>query len=124
MVADRPATIEEATSETMTETVGMGDSGGMGESGGYGFRLVVAPAAGRVRHLPPTRFHDGHEWVTAGQAVALVEQGSAGVEVCSPVDGRVAGILVRDGEPVLPGQPVVWVHEGLVPPATSEEDAR
>jgi biotin carboxyl carrier protein len=84
----------------------------MGEPGGFGFRLLVSPAAGRIRHLPPSRFHDGHEWVASGQPVVLVEQGSVAIEVKSPMDARVAGILVRDGEPVQPGQPLVWLDEG------------
>lgn len=82
----------------------------IGETMSLGFRLVVAPAAGRVRHLPPARFHDGAEWVSAGQAVAVVEQGSVVVTVESPVEARVAGILVREGEPVVPGQPLVWLE--------------
>jgi biotin carboxyl carrier protein len=83
----------------------------VGEPGGFGFRLVVAPAAGRIRHLPPAEFHDGYEWVSAGQPMALVEQGSVAVEVIAPASARVAGVLVRDGEPVLKGQPVVWLDE-------------
>ena len=43
--------------------------------------------------------------------VAVIEQGSRSVEVRSPIDARVAGVLVRDGEPVLPGQPIVWLDE-------------
>lgn len=83
----------------------------MGEPGGFGFRLVVAPVAGRLRHLPPAGFEDGQEWVSAGQPVAVVEQGSVAVEVRSPVEGRVAGVLVRDGEPVAAGQPLVWLDD-------------
>jgi biotin carboxyl carrier protein len=81
----------------------------MGEGGSFGFQLVVAPTAGRLRHLPPVRFVGGEEWVSPGQPVALIEQGSASVPVLSPVEARVAGILVRDGEPVMPGQPLVWL---------------
>jgi biotin carboxyl carrier protein len=85
----------------------------MGESaGGFGFFLVVSPAAGRMRHLPPVRFHDGQELVTAGQPVAVIEQGSVSIEVKSPFDAIVAGVLVRDGEPVQPGQPLVWLEAG------------
>jgi biotin carboxyl carrier protein len=82
-----------------------------GESVGLAVRLLVSPGAGRLRHLPPVEFHDGAEWVAAGQPVALVEQGRATVEVRSPIDARVAGILVRDGEPVAQGQPLVWLEE-------------
>ena len=85
----------------------------MGESAGvFGFFLVVAPAAGRMRHLPPVQFHDGQEWVSAGQPVAVIEQGASTIEVRSPMDAMVAGILVRDGEPVQPGQPLVWLEGG------------
>ena len=83
----------------------------MGESGTFGFRLLVSPASGRLRHLPPARFHDGEEWVSPGQAVAVVEQGSTSIEVKSPVEARVSGILVRDGEPVAAGQPLVWLDD-------------
>jgi biotin carboxyl carrier protein len=88
----------------------------LGESaGGFGFRLIVSPVAGRLRHLPPARFVEGEEWVGAGQPVALVEQGTTTIEVRSPIDGRVAGVLVRDGEPVHPGQPLVWLMPGSAP---------
>lgn len=83
----------------------------MGESVGLGVRLLVSPAAGRLRHLPPVQFHGGQEWITAGQAVALVEQGSVAVQVRSPIDARIAGVLVRDGEPVAAGQPLVWLDD-------------
>jgi biotin carboxyl carrier protein len=87
----------------------------MGEAGGgFGFRLLVSPAAGRVRHLPPVRFDGGVELVSRDQVVAVIEQGSTSVEVRAPVEARVAGILVRDGEPVAPGQPLVWLD--VVPP--------
>jgi biotin carboxyl carrier protein len=65
-----------------------------------------------MRHLPPVRFHDGQEWVSAGQPVAVIEQGSVSIEVKSPFDAIVAGVLVRDGEPVQPGQPLVWLEAG------------
>jgi biotin carboxyl carrier protein len=86
-----------------------------GESAVLGFRLLVAPAAGRVRHLPPSEFKDGAEWVSAGQAVAVIEQGSSTITVESPVSGRLAGVLIRDGAPVLPGQPLAYVEERPAP---------
>jgi biotin carboxyl carrier protein len=86
-----------------------------GESAVLGFRLLVAPAAGRVRHLPPSEFKDGAEWVSAGQAVAVIEQGSSSITVESPVSGRLAGVLIRDGAPVLPGQPLAYVEERPAP---------
>lgn len=103
-VADDPATALEAQPAAHHDS--------FGGAGGFAFRLVVAPAPGRLRHLPPSAFHEGHEWVDRGQVLALIEQGSTAVEVRSPVEGRLAGVLVRDGEPVLRGQPLVWLDEG------------
>jgi biotin carboxyl carrier protein len=105
----RQARAEREATQDTTEQVEQGQ--GTGESVGLAVRLLVSPGAGRLRHLPPIEFHDGAEWVTAGQAVALVEQGRVTVEVRSPIDARVAGILVRDGEPVAQGQPLVWLEE-------------
>jgi biotin carboxyl carrier protein len=45
-----------------------------------------------------------------------VEQGSAAIEVKSPIEAMVAGMLVRDGEPVQPGQPLVWLDEAAKRP--------
>jgi len=100
-----------STAEGAARPITEASSHAVGESGGLAFRLVVSPAAGRMRHLPPVRFEDGVEYVTAGQPVAVIEQGSSSVEVRAPVDARVSGILVRDGEPVMPGQPLVWLDE-------------
>ena len=83
----------------------------VGESTGLAVRLLVSPAAGRLRLLPPSRFRRGEEWVSTGQTVALVEKGSAVLEVKAPSEARVAGVLVRDGEPVAPGQPLIWLDE-------------
>jgi biotin carboxyl carrier protein len=74
-------------------------------------RVVVAPGPGRVRLLPPVRFHDGHEWVEAGQPVARIEQGQSSVEVVAPASGRVTSVLAIDGEPVVAGQPVMAIEE-------------
>jgi biotin carboxyl carrier protein len=80
-----------------------------------GFRLVVAPAAGKVRHRPPAQFQDGEEWVSTGQVVAVIEQGPSSVDVRSPVAGRLAGVLVRDGTPVFPGQPLLFLDRSMSP---------
>jgi biotin carboxyl carrier protein len=93
----------------------------VGESLGLPVRLVVSPAGGRLRLLPPSRFHAGEEWVTAGQRIALVENGPVVHEVRSPSDARVAGVLVRDGEPVAPGQPLVWLDETARAPRTTDD---
>ncbi len=103
--------------------------GPIGERGSYGFRLVVAPIAGRMRHLPPERFDGGEEWVSPGQPVALIDNGKNVVPVQSPIEGRLAGVLVRDGEPVLRGQPLVWLDQAprdpvRRPPEDPEETSR
>jgi pyruvate/2-oxoglutarate dehydrogenase complex dihydrolipoamide acyltransferase (E2) component len=95
----------------------------MGESLGLPVRMVVAPAGGRLRLLPPARFQDGQEWVSAGQTVAVVENGPVIHEVRAPHEARVAGVLVRDGEPVAPGQPLVWLDESVRPPEPIGADA-
>jgi biotin carboxyl carrier protein len=74
-------------------------------------RVVVAPSAGRVRLLPPVRFHDGHEWVDAGQPVARIEHGGTSVEIVAPASGRVTSVLALEGEPVVAGQPVMAIEE-------------
>ena len=86
-------------------------AGGVGESVGLGMRLVVSPTPGRLRLLPAIRFHEGEEWVSAGQPIAEVENGPEVSRIVATHEARVAGILVRDGEPVLQGQPLVWLDE-------------
>jgi len=82
-----------------------------GESIGLPMRLVVSPAPGRLRLLPAAEFHDGHEWVSAGQAVAEVTNGPEVHPIVAPHDARVAGVMVREGEPVAQGQPLLWLDE-------------
>jgi biotin carboxyl carrier protein len=95
----RPAVAAEPAPEPVGEVAGLG-----------GMRLVVSPASGRLRHLPPMRFRAGEEWVTAGQALAVVESGTIATQVICPVEAALAGVLVRDGEPVAKGQPLVWLE--------------
>jgi biotin carboxyl carrier protein len=89
--------------DMLTESIG--ESVGLG-----GIRMVVSPVAGRLRHLPPVHLDEGMEWVTVGQPIAVVEQAGKATELKSPVEGKVTGFLVRDGEPVMVGQPVVWLE--------------
>jgi biotin carboxyl carrier protein len=77
-------------------------------------KVVVAPAAGRLRLLPPTRFRDGSEWVEAGQPVARLEQGPRDTVLHAPVGGRVAAVLGLEGEPVIAGQPVLAIDPEIV----------
>lgn len=73
------------------------------------FWLVTAPTQGRLRLMPAARFDGGEEWVSKGQVLAVVENGPSRHDVTSPLEARVAGVLVRDGEPVAQGQPIVWL---------------
>jgi biotin carboxyl carrier protein len=74
-------------------------------------RVVVAPGPGRVRLLPPVRFHDGHEWVHEGQPVARIEHSGTAADVLAPVEGRVTSVLAVEGEPVVAGQPLMAIEE-------------
>jgi predicted deacylase len=72
-------------------------------------RVLVSPEAGRLRFLPPRRFSGGREMVEAGQPVARITQGSREVLVTAPVAGAVASVMGIEGEPVVPGQPVLAI---------------
>lgn len=74
------------------------------------FRVVVAPASGRLRLHPPRAFRGGNEWVERGQTVAHVERGASSVDVRAPVAGSVAVVLGLEGEPVVAGQPVIAIE--------------
>lgn len=82
----------------------------MGEQSGLPITLLVAPAPGKLRVLPPRVFRDGGEWVEAGQPVARIEHGSESDDILAPMRGRMGGVLGRDGEPVKAGQPVAWME--------------
>jgi len=99
-----------------------GHQSSVGESVGLPMRLVISPAAGRLRLLPASDFHDGDEWVTGGQAIAEVTNGPVVHTVTAPHDARVAGVMVRDGEPVAQGQPLVWLDETTRRPRRQEGD--
>jgi hypothetical protein len=85
---------------------------GSGESAGLPISLIVSPANGRLRVLPPVRFRGGREWVEAGQAVARVEHGGSADDILAPMHGRMGGLLGREGQPVTVGQPVAWIERG------------
>lgn len=106
------AHVHDLPAESMGEAVGLG-----------GVRMVVAPVAGRFRHLPPVHLIDGVEWVSTGQPIAVVEQAGKPSEIRSPVEGKVTGFLVRDGEPVMLGQPVVWLERSRRPRDPGEEES-
>ncbi len=73
-------------------------------------RVVVSPAAGRLRYLPPRRFANGMELVEAGQPVARLTGPSEEILVRAPVAGIVSSVLGVEGEPVVAGQPVLAIE--------------
>jgi [acyl-carrier-protein] S-malonyltransferase len=69
-------------------------------------RLIIAPAKGIVSF---TGSQPGSE-VPAGSVVAAVSTLRSRVEVTAPQGGQVVEWLVRDGDPVSPGQPLLRLH--------------
>ncbi|MGH8999598.1 MAG: biotin/lipoyl-containing protein [Acidimicrobiia bacterium] len=78
-------------------------------------RVIVAPAVGVFRPLPPGAegtpdlMVDG-DVITAGQTIGVVEGPGASTPVCSPFGGSLIGMLARAGERVREGQPVAWLR--------------
>ena len=92
-----------------------------GESPATPLSVVVAPVAGRLRHLPPRRFRRGAEVVERGQELASIAvRGADSVVVRSPATGRVGAMLCRHGEPVAAGQALLWVIPDEPAAAASE----
>ena len=73
-------------------------------------RLVVAPGHGRLALSPPRIFTAEGEVVRAGQPLAQVDDGGRMHDVCAPCDAWVVEYLVRDGQRVEPGSPVVHLR--------------
>ena len=73
-------------------------------------RLIVAPAGGVFRALPPEVVTAEGEVVEAGQHVGVVERPTDEVAVVSPHSGFLMGLLALPGERVRESQPVAWVR--------------
>lgn len=73
-------------------------------------RLVVAPAAGTFRPLPPETVTSEGEIVHEGQAIGRVQGPGCDLDVNSFFTGFLMGMLVEPGERVRPGQPVAWLR--------------
>ncbi len=74
---------------------------------------IVVPDLGAVEGVKLVRWLvEPGERVAAGQAVAEVEADKAVFVVESPKAGVVAHLLVPEGHPVRPGDPIARVREG------------
>lgn len=83
----------------------------MGEQSSLPIMLIIAPATGKLKILPPQSFREGQEWVEPGQPVAeIVHSNGDADQVVAPRRGRLGGMMGRDGEPVRQGQPVAWME--------------
>jgi hypothetical protein len=73
-------------------------------------RLIVAPAGGLFRPLPPETVTTEGEIVAEGQAVGMVSVSGDDVPVRSAFRGWMMGLLAVEGERVREGQPVAWLR--------------
>jgi biotin carboxyl carrier protein len=73
-------------------------------------RLVVAGGHGRLALSAPRMFTAEGEVVRAGQSLGRVDDGTRTHDVCAPCDAWVVEYLVRDGQRVEPGSPVVHLR--------------
>jgi len=73
-------------------------------------RIVVSPAHGRVHLAKPESFTTEGEFVRAGAILARLQSDGRDVNVCAPSDAWVVDYLVRDGQRVHPGVPIVHLR--------------
>lgn len=73
-------------------------------------RVIVAPAVGVFRPLPPGTVTAEGEVVDEGQPVGTVFVGGEDVPVRSAFRGFFMGMLAAPGERVREGQPVAWLR--------------
>ena len=73
-------------------------------------RLIVAPAGGLFRPLPPETVTTEGEIVAEGQTVGVVSVSGDDVPVRSAFRGWMMGLLAVEGERVREGQPVAWLR--------------
>jgi biotin carboxyl carrier protein len=73
-------------------------------------RIVVATSHGRIVVPLAESFTTEGEVVRAGQLLARVEATERSTDVHAPCDAWVLGYLVRDGERVSPGMPLVHLR--------------
>ena len=73
-------------------------------------RVVIAPAVGIFRPLPPETVTAEGELVTEGQVIGTIEVVGESRTVRSPFTGFLMGMLADAGERVRKGQPVAWLR--------------
>lgn len=78
--------------------------------GSLALRVLVSPASGRLRFLPPRRFEGGVEMVEQGQPVFRIVRGKDEVVVRAPVAGKVVAVMGIEGEPVAAGHAVLAIE--------------
>jgi biotin carboxyl carrier protein len=75
-------------------------------------RVIVAPAEGRFRPVPPDDSGDGESGadIAEQQVIGFVESHNQTTPVRSPFRGQLMGTLAHAGERVREGQPVAWLR--------------
>lgn len=73
-------------------------------------RVVVAPASGVFRPLPPETITAEGEIVEIDQSVGVVEASGDRLDVESRFRGFLMGMLAESGERVREGQAVAWLR--------------
>lgn len=70
---------------------------------------IESPLRGRFfrGELEAVPFVRADDRVGAGGRIGLVDDGETRHELATPVGGRVALVLIQDGQPVVPGQAVL-----------------
>lgn len=72
-------------------------------------RVIVSPAAGRFRPLPPETFTCEGEWVDRGQVLGIVSENGHEIDIVSGFSGWVMGMLAVPGQPITKGEALFWV---------------
>ena len=73
-------------------------------------RVIVAPAVGVFRPLPPETYTTEGEIVSEGQSIGTITALHGELPVRSAFRGFLMGMLAVDGERVREGQPVAWLR--------------
>lgn len=73
-------------------------------------RLVVAPSWGAFVARPPATVTADGELVSAGEVLGEIQSAQGAEPVLAPCDAWVMAVLVRPGERVRPGRPLVHLR--------------